>query len=77
MMLRPRPEVLGIAPYVGGESKLAGSNRTIKLSSNEGAFGPPPAAVEAYHAAASELHRYPDGAATALREAIGARFGQP
>ena len=74
MMPRPRPEILAIAPYVPGESKLAG-NRTVKLSSNEGAFGPPPDAMAAYHAAATELHRYPDGGTIALREAIGARFG--
>jgi histidinol-phosphate aminotransferase len=71
----PRPEILTISPYVGGESKLAGVNRTIKLSSNEGAFGPPPGALAAFHAAAEEIHRYPDGAAPELRAAIGARFG--
>jgi len=72
---QPRPSLLDIEPYVGGESKLAGVNRVIKLSSNEGAFGPSPRAVEAYRAVAEEIHRYPDGGATALREAIGARFG--
>lgn len=72
---QPRPSILSIEPYVGGESKVAGVNRTVKLSSNEGAFGPPPAAVEALAAAAREMHRYPDGHATALREAIGQRFG--
>ncbi len=73
--LIPRPSILSIEPYVGGESKIPGVNRIVKLSSNEGAFGPPPAAMEAYAALAKELHRYPDGNATALREAIGARFG--
>ena len=71
----PRPEVLNIAPYVGGESDIPGRNRTIKLSSNEGAFGVPPGAQAAVVAAAAELHRYPDGGAAALRRAIGARFG--
>jgi histidinol-phosphate aminotransferase len=71
----PRPEILGISPYVGGESKLPGVNRTIKLSSNEGPFGPSPGAVAAFKAAADELHRYPDGSAAELRAAIGARFG--
>ena len=71
----PRPDVLRIAPYVGGESKLPGLNRVVKLSSNEGAFGPPPAAQRAYEAAAGGLHRYPDGGATRLREAIGAYHG--
>lgn len=73
--LLPRPSILTIEPYVGGESKLPGVNRIIKLSSNEGAFGPPPSAQEAIIAAAREAHRYPDGGATRLREAIGARFG--
>ena len=53
MLVAPRPEVLRIDPYVGGESKLAGVNRTVKLSSNEGAFGAPPAARAAYAAASS------------------------
>lgn len=71
----PRPSILAIEPYVGGESKVPGVNRIVKLSSNEGAFGPPPGAVEAMVAAAREAHRYPDGGAAALREALGARFG--
>lgn len=75
MTVSPRPSVLSIEPYVGGEAKIPGVNRIIKLSSNEGAFGPPPAAIEAIVAAAREAHRYPDGNARALREAIGARFG--
>ncbi len=75
MSPRPRPEVLDIAPYVGGESKVAGQNRIVKLSSNEGAFGVPPGAQAAYAALVAELHRYPDGAATALRQAIGGAFG--
>jgi histidinol-phosphate aminotransferase len=71
---RPRPEILDIDPYVGGESKLPGVNRVIKLSSNEGAFGVPPGAREAYLRASQELYRYPDGGATELRRAIGGRF---
>jgi len=70
----PRPSILTIEPYVGGESKVAGANRVIKLSSNEGALGPSKRAMEAYRAEAGEIHRYPDGSATALREAIGAAF---
>jgi histidinol-phosphate aminotransferase len=72
---RPRPEIMAIAPYVGGESKLAGVARIIKLSSNEGAFGPPPAARAAIAQSADGMGRYPDGSARALREAIGAHFG--
>lgn len=71
---RPRPEVLQIAAYVAGEGKLPGVNRIVKLSSNEGAFGPPPAAIAAYGTVAAELHRYPDGGSVELRRAIGARW---
>ena len=74
MSARPRPEVLEIAPYVGGESTVPGVNRVRKLSSNEGAFGVPPGAQAAYARLIGELHRYPDGSAADLRRAIGARF---
>jgi histidinol-phosphate aminotransferase len=70
----PRPEILGISPYIGGESTLPGVNRTIKLSSNEGAFGVPPGAQAAIRDVISEVYRYPDGGADALREAIGRRW---
>ncbi|HET9147589.1 MAG TPA: histidinol-phosphate transaminase [Acetobacteraceae bacterium] len=72
---RPRPEIFAVPPYVGGASKLPGVNRVVKLSSNEGAFGPPPGARAALAAAAADIHRYPDGGSAALREAIGAYFG--
>ena len=73
--IAPRPGVLDIAPYEGGQSKIAGQDRVIKLSSNEGALGPSPAAVAAFEAASKTLARYPDGGSVALREAIGTRFG--
>jgi len=66
----PRPGILDIAPYVGGEH--AGH---IRLASNEGALGPCPRAVEAYQRAAGELHRYPDGGSAKLRKTIAERFG--
>jgi histidinol-phosphate aminotransferase len=75
MQVQPRPSILSVEPYVGGESKVPGVNRIIKLSSNEGAFGPPPSAIAAIMESAKEAHRYPDGGATAIREAIGKRFG--
>jgi histidinol-phosphate aminotransferase len=70
----PRPSILEIEPYIAGESKLPGVNRVIKLSSNEGPFGPPPGAIAAAQAAAAGLHRYPDGSCAALRAAIGRKF---
>ena len=71
----PRPGILEITPYVGGKSSAAGTAKPIKLSSNEGALGPSPKAIEAAAAAASDMHRYPDGNATAIRNAIGKHFG--
>jgi histidinol-phosphate aminotransferase len=71
---RPRPEILTIPAYAGGEAKLPGTNRVIKLSSNEGAFGPPASVREAYICAADQLNRYPDGSSAELRRAIGKRF---
>ena len=54
-----------------------GLERIVKLSSNEGAFGPLPAAVAAFEAAAAELNRYPDGAGRRLREELAAHHGLP
>jgi histidinol-phosphate aminotransferase len=72
---KPRAEIFSVGSYVGGESKLPGLNRVVKLSSNEGAFGPPPAAIAAMRDAAAIMHRYPDGHMVALRAAIGKAFG--
>lgn len=71
----PRPSILDIEPYVAGSAHAPGANRTIKLSSNEGAFGPPPAAIAAALRTVAGMHRYPDGGSIDLRGAIGRRFG--
>jgi histidinol-phosphate aminotransferase len=71
----PQPGILGISPYVGGESKVPGVAKPARMASNENPLGPSPRAVEAYNRAAAELHRYPDGGASAVREAIGAHYG--
>jgi histidinol-phosphate aminotransferase len=54
-----------------------GLDRIVKLSSNEGAFGPLPAAVAAFEAAAAELNRYPDGGGLRLRAELAKRHGVP
>src|SRR4051812_9166524 len=54
-----------------------GLARMVKLASNEGAFGPLPAAVAAFEGAAGELNRYPDGGGVALRRALAERHGAP
>ena len=72
---QPRSGVLDIAPYVPGKSSAPGLAKVFKLSSNETPLGPGPKAIEAYRACAEHLEDYPDGAASDLREAIGAAFG--
>src|SRR6185295_18385163 len=49
---QPRPGILDIAAYVGGESKIEGVSKVIKLASNESALGPSPKAMAAYSALA-------------------------
>lgn len=72
---QPRPGVLDIAPYVPGKSTVAGVKKVFKLSSNETPLGPSEKAIAAYNEAGKHLEDYPDGSATALREAIGDAFG--
>jgi histidinol-phosphate aminotransferase len=72
---RPRPGVLEIDPYVPGQNLAPGAAKIFKLSANETPLGPSPRAWEALRAFAGRLQEYPDGAATALREAIGAKHG--
>ena len=73
--LVPRPGILDIAPYVGGEASVAGFERPIRLASNESALGPSARAIAAYRSLAGEIRRYPDGNAQELRETLGRRYG--
>ena len=75
MALKPRPGILDVKPYVGGESKAEGVNRVVRLASNENPLGCSPKAAEAYRALSGDLHRYPDGGAAALRETIARIHG--
>ena len=71
----PQPGILDIAPYVGGQSKIAGRSDVVKLSANENPYGPPGAAVTAMAATLAELHRYPGVDHAALRDAIAEVHG--
>jgi histidinol-phosphate aminotransferase len=71
----PRPGIMDISPYVGGEAKIPGIDKVIRLASNESALGPSPRVLAAYHAYAGEMSRYPDGNATELREVLGRQHG--
>ena len=71
----PRSGVLAIDPYVPGRSKAPYEGELFKLSSNETPLGASPQAIAAYRRVSEHLEAYPDGASTALREAIGTRYG--
>jgi len=70
-----KPGVMAINPYIGGDSGLDGFTRVVKLSSNEGAFGPSQKASRAYRDISETLHLYPDGGMDDLRRAIGKVHG--
>jgi histidinol-phosphate aminotransferase len=75
-----RPALQGIVPYEPGKpaeevQRELGLERVVKLASNEGPFGPFPAALEALERATRELNRYPDGGAYRLRAALAERHG--
>ena len=72
---QPRPGVLDISPYVPGTSSAPGVAKVFKLSSNETPLGPSQNAIAAYREAGEHLEDYPDGSASALREAIGVAIG--
>jgi histidinol-phosphate aminotransferase len=70
----------GIVPYEPGKpveevQRELGIERVVKLASNEGPYGPFPAALEALQRANAELNRYPDGGAYRLRQALAERHG--
>jgi histidinol-phosphate aminotransferase len=75
-----RPSVQGLVPYEPGKpveevQRELGLARCVKLASNEGPFGPFPAALEALARSAQELNRYPDGGVWRLRSELAERLG--
>ena len=74
MILNVKESIYLINPYTPGLSKIEGSVKIVKLSSNENPYGPSPKAIEAYTNEVQYLHRYPDGSATMLRNSIGKVF---
>ncbi|MGI9116421.1 MAG: pyridoxal phosphate-dependent aminotransferase [Gaiellales bacterium] len=74
--VRLRPHLDTLAVYTPGASTgVPEGVPIVKLSSNEGAEGPTPAALAALAAEASELHRYPDSGD--LHAALAATYGLP
>src|SRR3954454_8977885 len=75
-----RPSVNALTPYQPGKpvedvQRELGLERVIKLASNEGPFGPFPAAQEALARATPELNRYPDGGSYRLHGTLAERHG--
>src|SRR5437868_12678894 len=73
-----RRSLAGLVPYEPGKpveevQRELGLERVVKLASNEGPFGPFPAAREALERAVDELNRYPDGGGYRLRAALAER----
>ncbi len=71
---KPNPGIMEIETYVPGKSAAKGV-KVHKLSSNESPIGASEKAIAAYREAATTLERYPDGSATALRQAIARTYG--
>ena len=70
-MVTPRTAVQALPAYKPGRNpadlaREIGVERAIKLASNEVAFPPLPAVVQAIAAAAAETNRYPDNGAVVL-----------
>jgi histidinol-phosphate aminotransferase len=69
-----------VMPYQAGPpletiARDLGLADVVRLSANENPLGPSPAVVAAIVGEAARAHLYPDGGATALREALAGRLG--
>ena len=72
--------ISNIKPYPPGKpldelEREYGITNSIKLASNENAWGASPKALEAIQGALKDVHRYPDGSAYYLTEAIAQHVG--
>src|SRR5262249_37028326 len=79
MTLKIHPDIASLSPYVPGKpieelQRELGLSHIIKLASNENPLGPSPRALAVLSESAATLHRYPDGGAFRLREALADRW---
>ncbi|MDQ3867030.1 MAG: histidinol-phosphate transaminase [Actinomycetota bacterium] len=75
-----RPAIAALVPYepgkpIGEVQRELGLARVVKLASNEGQFGPFPAAREAIERGIGALNRYPDGSVYRLAVALAEKHG--
>jgi histidinol-phosphate aminotransferase len=72
---RAVPQTSDLHPYIPGKPleqllRETGLSEAVKLASNENPYGPPPAAITAMQQACNDVHRYPDGDSTQLKNAL-------
>lgn len=72
---RVNPWLDELSAYVPGKAGSGAMANLAKLSANESPLGPSPMAIAAMREAVEHTHRYPDGAAVRLREALAAFHG--
>jgi histidinol-phosphate aminotransferase len=74
------PNIDSLVPYPPGKpleelEREYGISGSIKLASNENAWGPSPKAVSAIQKALGNLHRYPDGSCYYLSQSLADKLG--
>src|SRR3954447_18139301 len=79
VVVSARPAVQRLPPYKPGRNpadlaREIGVATAVKLASNEVAFPPLPAVVQALAVAAGETNRYPDNGAVVLTHALAERY---
>jgi len=72
---QPKKGVMEISAYSPGKSAAPTGIKLHKLSANETPIGASPAAIEAAQNATQNMELYPDGASTALKQAIAEVHG--
>ena len=80
MKLKVASNISTLVPYPPGKpieelEREYGISGSIKLASNENAWGPSPKAVEAMKEAMQNLHRYPDGSCYYLTRSLSEKLG--
>lgn len=64
--MKLKENIASMKPYVPGKT-IPGA---VKLSSNENPLGPSPKGIEAIRNTLNQIHRYPDGLSTDLRQVL-------
>ncbi len=79
-MIRAKKNILNLPVYVPGKTARQLENETgirnaVKMASNENPLGPSPMAVEALRSFCPQVHLYPDGDCSELKERLSGQLG--